>query len=166
MNKQELAEITRSSRGALEAELAQLSDEQMLTPGVVDDWSVKDVLAHISAWERMFIDWIDALMRGDKPDRPEFFTDEWTDKVNARVYWAHRTDSLEVVLAEFHAMHEVMMEFIEGLSEEDLFDHARFPWANGREMAPWLRANADEHYDEHREQLEAWRRAQRERKSE
>jgi len=157
MNKQELAEITRSSRRALDEQLTGLSDEQMLRPGVMDDWSIKDVLAHISAWERMFIGWIEALMRGEKPDRPEFFTDEWTDKVNARVYSENRDRPLPDVRTESRASHEAILAMIDRLSDADLFDPQRFPWAQGREMAPWLRANADEHYDEHREQIIAWR---------
>ena len=160
MDKQELADITRSSRRALDEQLARLSDEQMLQTGVVDDWSIKDALAHISAWERMFIGWIEALLRGEKPDRPECFTDEWTDKVNARVYAENRDRALADVRQESQDSHEAILLFIDRLSDEDLFDPQRFPWAKGREMAPWLRANADEHYDEHREQIAAWRAKQ------
>lgn len=47
-------------RGALEAQLAQLSDEQNTMPGVVGDWPVKDVLAHLVAWEQMCLGWYEA----------------------------------------------------------------------------------------------------------
>jgi hypothetical protein len=157
MDKHELRDVTRSSRAALEEQIQNLNDEQMLEPGVVDGWTMKDVLAHISAWERMFIGWIEALMRGETPDRPEFFTDEWTDKVNARVYAENRGRALSDIRAESQASYAAILALIDRLSEAELFDPQHFAWAKGREMAPWLRANADEHYDEHREQIIAWR---------
>lgn len=157
MNKQELRDITSSSYGAFETELAQLSDEQMLQPGVVDDWTMKDVLAHISAWERMFIGWIEALLRGETPDRPEFFSEEWTDRVNARVYEESRERTLDDVRAASRASHAETLAFIDRLSDAELFDGSHFAWTKGREIAPWVRANADEHYDEHREHVIAWR---------
>jgi hypothetical protein len=157
LSKDELREVTIASRRALEAELAALSEEQMLLPGVVDDWTMKDVLAHISAWERMFMSWIESLMRDETPDRPEFFSQEWTDRVNASVYEENRDRPLADILRESQASHEAVLAFIERMTDAELFDQQHFPWAKGRAMAPWLRANADEHYDEHREQIIAWR---------
>lgn len=155
--KQELLEVTRSSRAALDAEITQLTDAQMLERGVTGDWSVKDSLAHISAWERMFIGWIDALMRGQRPNRPEIIGEAWTDSTNARLYDETRDKSLADVRAESQASYEAMLALIERLSEDELFDPQHFPWARGREIAPWVRGNADEHYDEHREMIARWR---------
>ena len=39
------------------------------------------------------------------------------------------------------------------MSDEELFDGSRFAWTNGDPLADWFRGNADEHYDEHLEQL-------------
>jgi hypothetical protein len=72
LNADELTSITRASHAALQSEIAQLSVEQLLTPGVIDEWTLKDALAHISAWERLFIGWIEAMMGGEWPDRPQF----------------------------------------------------------------------------------------------
>lgn len=159
-NKRQLAEVTRASRRALEAEIALLTDAQLLEPGVTDGWSIKDALAHISAWERMFISWLDALMRGERPDRPANMTEEWVNDTNARIHAEHRDDTLDDVRAESLASHEAILALIDRLSEAELFDPQHFPWARGRDMAPWLRGNADEHYDEHREHIAAWRAKQ------
>lgn len=156
MNKQELAEITRASRRALDEQLTGLSDEQILRPGVVDDWSIKDVLAHISAWERMCVGWFDALERGEKPDREALISQEWTDRMNARIYEENRDRPLADIRADSGSSHEAMLALIERVGD-GLFDANRFPWAGGRAIAQWVRGNADEHYDEHREQIVAWR---------
>jgi hypothetical protein len=156
-NQQELLEVTRAARAALDAEIALLTDAQMLEPGVTGDWSVKDSLAHISAWERMFIGWIDALMRGERPNRPEIIDEAWTDSTNARLYEENRDKSLMDVRAESQALYEAMLSLIGRLSDAELFDPQHFQWARGREIAPWVRGNADEHYDEHREMIARWR---------
>jgi len=156
-NKQQLTEVTRASWDALQAEIAPLSDEQLLQVGVTDGWSIKDSLAHISVWERMFMSWLDALMRGERPDRPANIDEAWVNATNARIHQEHRDDALDDVRAESRASHEAVLALIERLSEAELFDPQHFPSARGRDMAPWLRGNADEHYDEHREHIAAWR---------
>jgi len=158
-DKAALRAVTVQARAALDAELAGLSEEQMLEAGVIDDWSVKDVLAHIAGWERMFIGWLDALMRGERPDRPANIDEAWVNETNARLYRENGEKTLADVLAESRAAHEAMLALIDRLTEEELFDPNHFPWTRGHDMAPWLRGNADEHYAEHTVQLRAWRRA-------
>jgi len=158
-NKQQLADATHASRAALEAEIAPLSDAQLLEPGVTDGWSIKDSLAHISAWERMCIGWIEAFERGEPPDRPAVIDQQWTDNLNARIYDESRNRPLTDVRAESQASHDAVLALIDRLGDA-LFDPQHFPWARGRAIAPWLRGNADEHYDEHREHIAAWRAKQ------
>ncbi|MEX2227036.1 MAG: ClbS/DfsB family four-helix bundle protein [Dehalococcoidia bacterium] len=157
MNKQELAEITRSSWRALEAELVELSDEQMLLPGVGGDWSVKDVLAHISAWERMFIRDIEHVMRGEEPEQPELWTGQITGETNSRIFAENRDRPLADVHADSRASHETFVGVIDRLSDADLFDAQRFPQAYGNAIAPWFRDHGDQHYAEHHGQIARWR---------
>jgi hypothetical protein len=36
---------------AFKASYARLSDAEMMQPGVTGDWSVRDILAHVTTWE-------------------------------------------------------------------------------------------------------------------
>jgi len=36
---------------AFQASYAGLSDAQLMEPGVTGDWSVRDILAHVTTWE-------------------------------------------------------------------------------------------------------------------
>lgn len=38
--------------------------------GVVDDWSLKDLLAHLIAWDDLFIQWYLIGQRGGEPEVP------------------------------------------------------------------------------------------------
>ena len=71
MDKTELLAMIQSDRAQFDGLLATLSAEQMCQATLENDWSVKDVLAHIAAWERKCVGWIQAGFRGEKPDKPE-----------------------------------------------------------------------------------------------
>jgi uncharacterized damage-inducible protein DinB len=69
-----------AGRERLRAALATLSDRAMLDR-VDDEWTRKDVVAHLAAWERRFVDLLEKLRRGDWPD--EAYE---TDALNAQMY--------------------------------------------------------------------------------
>ena len=55
---------------ALEKFLAALAPEQMTEPGMLGEWSVKDVLAHLYEWEQMVLGWLITTERGETPAVP------------------------------------------------------------------------------------------------
>ena len=158
--KAELLTVTEASYQRLRDELAGLTDDEMREPHPPDGWSIKDVLAHISGWERMFTGWMDALLRGESPDRPDSIDQAWLDATNTRLYEESRDRSPEEVRIDAAEWHAAIMALIERMSEADLFDPRRFPYTGGDPVAPWVRGNADEHYDEHRAQIAAWKARQ------
>ncbi len=50
----------------LERNISDLSETDMLQQGVVGEWSIKDVLAHIVAWEQLFLNWYESRFRRNK----------------------------------------------------------------------------------------------------
>ena len=85
MTRDELLATVRRDRAALDGAVAQLRDAQKLEPVLDAGWSVKDVLAHISAWERTATRWLDEIDRGVMTQRPEVGD---VDATNARFYAA------------------------------------------------------------------------------
>ena len=61
----DLLAAIEKERGALETLLEPLTPEEMTDPGVVGEWSVKDVLAHLIEWEQMVLGWHATGLRGD-----------------------------------------------------------------------------------------------------
>ena len=51
MNREQLLNKLDKAWTALEESYAGLPDSQLTEPGVVDNWSVKDMLAHVTTWE-------------------------------------------------------------------------------------------------------------------
>ena len=54
---------------ALHESYAGLSDNRLIEPGVVDAWSVKDVLAHITTWEEEALKYLPLIAEGGRPPR-------------------------------------------------------------------------------------------------
>ena len=55
IDKSQLLDRTRRARAEWEALLAQVDDAHMVQTGVCGDWSVKDIIAHITWHEREMI---------------------------------------------------------------------------------------------------------------
>jgi hypothetical protein len=136
-----------AGRERLRAALAGLPDAAMLDRIDVV-WTRKDVIAHLAAWENRWVDLLERLRRGDWPnDEPE------TDALNARFHDADRDRSLGDVRDMEEAAWRRFLVAVEGMTDEELFDPRRFGWTQGDPFVEWVTANANEHIDEHLEQL-------------
>ena len=51
MNRNQVLAKLEQAWNSFRESYAGLSGEQLLQPGVVEDWSVKDLIAHVSWWE-------------------------------------------------------------------------------------------------------------------
>ncbi len=157
MTKSSLLDQIQSERGLLEETLARLTHAQMLLPGVDGDWSVKDALAHISAWERWMIDWTHSLGRGEKPDTPE----PWDiEKMNAGIYGRVKDIPLSRVLEEFRQSYWDSLALAESLSEDQLQTVHAETWPLGP-LWTGIAANTNWHYKEHRKDILKWLETQR-----
>jgi hypothetical protein len=176
MDKQQLLASIRSEREALDAAIAAMPFERMSEPLLDGGWSVKDVLPHVAAWERRIVAAVEhATGRGagaggqdaaeavagayaaeDAPAWPEpGWTLDRVDELNERDYQANRGRALDDVLAEARETYERALRCVEGMADADLFDAQRFAWTRGHALYRFVQANTDEHYREHREQIEA-----------
>ena len=149
MTKDELLANILRDRAALDALIASLSEAQILATELDDGWSVKDLLAHIAAWEARCASWLEGVARGVTPERPEV---QNVDASNAHDYATAKQQPLSDVLAESGAAHAAMLRSVGALSEADLADETRFGWPAWQTAS----SNSDEHYREHIQQIEAW----------
>ena len=78
--------------GKIERICFSLSEAEMLTPGVQGEWSVKDILVHLSAWEKYLLDRLSYVMTGQPPLYPAMTSWDDVHRFNAQVY-AENKDS-------------------------------------------------------------------------
>ena len=146
--KAELLESIRGARQSLEKKFAGLTPEQMVWPGSMDHWSVKDILAHLVDWEQRFIGWYQAGLRGEVPQTPApGYTWRELPRLNQAGYEQHKDDALEQVLERFQQSYWEILALVEGMTEGEIFDAKVYPWTGDSALLPWIAANTSSHYN-------------------
>ncbi len=126
-------------RERLEETVASLRREEMAESGVVGEWSVKDVLAHLADWEAHMLLWLAAARAGDAVAGPEPGL-SWRQlkEFNRRIYEAHRAEPLEEVLATFREVHGRFMAMVAAMPEEEMLARGRYALTAGKALYDWL----------------------------
>jgi hypothetical protein len=132
-------ERVEASWARLMEAISGLPEAQMAEPGVVGDWSVNDILAHVAYWEGRAIGTIERSLSGEP--EPEVAA-ETVDSINAGVYLERADWTTEQTLAELHGTHE---RFMAALRQHPTID------------PDLIEGDAWEHYDEHTVDIRAWR---------
>jgi hypothetical protein len=146
-SKEDLLAAIDKERGALETFLETLTPEQMIDPGVVGHWSVKDVMAHLVEWEQMCLGWYRAGLRDEIPPLPApGFKWNQTPQLNQQIYEKHRDRPLDEVLDHFQASHREILGVIQGLSNEELFTAGRYAWTKKNTMGTYFVSATSSHY--------------------
>ena len=154
--KAELLANVRTGCAKLESLLEALTPEQLTQPNVQDDWSIKDMLAHIAAWERFTIARLEAMRDMAPLKIPPVTSDEQVDAMNARVYAENQARPLAEVMADFQATHQALYTLVESLDEAFLQGAVPFEWGEGRPIWGMVAANTYWHYPEHQAAIEAY----------
>lgn len=158
--KEEIIEQILVERRRLENNLAKLTPKQLVEPGVVGEWSVKDILAHLTAWEKLFLGWYDAGKRGEVPETPApGYT--WSNYylLNDKIYKNNKDRPLEDVQKEFEEHYQYTLERVKGIPEEEWFEMKLYAWMEDRvHIARYIRANTGNHYRWAKSQILKWLR--------
>ena len=162
INKTALLVRMRDSYAAFEALLAPLSADQLCAPGVHGEWSIKDILAHLTIWQERVSTRLEAIARGEESPLDPIATDEQMHAFNNATVAASRARSLSEVQADFRAAVQRLSANVEATGEDALFEPGRFVWLDGRTMATSIAGNTFEHYAEHVPMIEACLVAQQE----
>jgi hypothetical protein len=126
-------------------------------PGACDDWSAKDLLAHLDAWNRMFLAWEEAGRRGEVVPKPaEGFTWAETPALNARIHAETADDAWDEVRVRLAESHARVISVIEGYRDEDLFTKKRYPWTGSTSVALYAGSATASHYAWARRLVEQW----------
>jgi hypothetical protein len=154
--KAELLERTRQEYDKIEQALAGLSEAQ-ISAAPEGDWSIKDLLAHLAAWQQILL----RFHVGKQPFAeavPGIDVDYVTSDINTindALYRRDRDRVLSDVLDTFRRSHQQMIATIEGMSDDELFAEYTPPGRDqGGQLIDWIVGDAYEHYMEHRETIE------------
>ncbi len=146
-SKAMLLSESKKEHEALEGLLATLNEEQMLKSGIIGEWSIKDLLAHLYEWEQMVLNWQAAGEAGERPGVPaEGYKWSQLPALNEVIRQKHLARPLNEVRAMCSASYHQIMEKIETLSEEALFTPGLYPWMNKNSLAAYFTSCTSSHY--------------------
>jgi uncharacterized damage-inducible protein DinB len=152
-----LADLAAARKELLDA-LVGLSDADLESPLGPGEWRIRDMLAHISHWNRWGLNRLRYIIRHGEGTEPPSAID--ADTVNQRIAEAWALHPMKDVLAEFECCYEDVVTFIRSLPPE----WAARTWQYGGEpmtLPRWF-GFAASHERDHAAQLRAWRATRQE----
>lgn len=160
MTKAKLLELLCSKRAEWDAVIAQVPQERMTEPGAAGDWSVKDIVAHLTYHERWYADRMHEVLRGEAYKPAELDMMHWEQR-NPIIYERYKDQPLEVVLSDSRQAFDRLIEGVQAHSEAFLTEPQTFEGAPGPVII-WqmLRGDVYEHYGQHIPSVTEWLAAQ------
>ncbi|MFX1485133.1 MAG: DinB family protein [Promethearchaeota archaeon] len=157
LTKVNIIDRIRMERRRLEKNIAYLSDDDMQESGVIGEWSVKDILAHLFDWEHRFLGWYDAGLRGEVPETPAPGL-KWSQLriLNQQVFEKHRDRKLKDVKDEFQSSFKKVLDTIERIPENDIFEIGRYKWTGKENIGGYILANTANHYRWAKSRIRSW----------
>lgn len=131
----------------LQESYAGLTDRRMMEPGVMDGWSVKDILAHVTTWEEEALKHLPTIMAGGRP--PRYVTFGGIDAFNERMSEQKRVLDLSDVQQQLTATHQRLIDFVRGVPADLLAPESR--------VRRRLRLDTYSHYPLHARAIREWR---------
>jgi hypothetical protein len=157
-DKQGILIALREEFNRWEALLASLSEEQITAPQLPENWSIKDVIAHLRAWQQRSIARLEAALLSRAPEYPPWPAQfdpeaERINDLNAWLYATYRDQPWSSVQRDWREGFLRFLELGEAIPEKDLLDAGRYTWLEGYALFDVLQGSY-EHHREHAEYLE------------
>jgi hypothetical protein len=148
MKRQQLLQKLDKAWAEFKESYAGLTDAQLTEPGVMGDWSVKDILAHVTWWEEEALKHLPLIIEEGRP--PRYSTQYGgIDAFNALMTERKQDLSLADVVRQQGETHRHLIEYIQSVPEEQFTRETRFRHR--------LRLDTYSHYPEHARAIREWR---------
>jgi len=153
MTKEEALARLTASRQALHQAIQGLSDQEMTQVQVEGEWTVKDVIGHVSSWEETLLGPLGRYADG-QPFEVQVIEDylAWNDEQAAR----KRNVPLREILDESAAVRQELASAASRLSGEQWEQPELFPWGERGTLTQALSGLAA-HEMEHVRAIRRWR---------
>ena len=159
--KEHILAALREKFESWEQLLSRLNEEEITAPQFDLDWSIKDVMAHLWAWQQISMARMESGLLNREPMYPQWILslgEDWeedSDRVNALTFEKNHEKPWVEVYQNWTSGFLRLLDLGNQIAERDLLDGDRYPWLRGHSLAFILVASYD-HHQEHLEKLLAW----------
>lgn len=162
-DKKQIITMLKAEFNRWEELLAGMSEEQITAPHLPSNLSIKDVIAHLRAWQQRSVARLEAALLNREPEFPRWPAEldpesEDADRTNAWIYETYREQPWSSVHRDWREGFLRFLELGEAIPEKDLLAAGRYPWLEGRPLSFILLASYEHHHEDHLEPLLAWLR--------
>ena len=150
MTKGRLLKRLESAWASFQESYAGLSEAELLEPGIAGDWSVRDIIAHVTWWEEEALTHLPLILAGGRPPR---YSVKYggIDAFNAQMTGQRKALSLAEVLQQRDDVHQRLIALIQSVPDDQL----------GGRFGRRLRLDTYGHYPKHEQVIRAWRERRR-----
>ncbi len=160
-NKQEIMTRLQKVFNSWQELIASLGPQEISTPLSPSTWTVKDVVAHLWAWQQATVARDEAALLRIDPDYPNWWRvmgpdpDEDVDRTNDYLYKLNQDKPWPRVYTDWKAQFSRYLELASQLPEKDLLEPGKYPWMGSYALMASTMGTLD-HHEEHLETLLAW----------
>jgi hypothetical protein len=147
MKRQQFLEKLDNAWREVKESYAGLPEARLTQVGVTEEWSVKDVLAHLTIWEEEALKYLPLIIGGGRP--PRYVTYGGIDAFNAQTIEKKRSLPLSEILRRLDATHRQLVDYLKSVPEEQFTTETRFRHR--------LRLDTYSHYPLHAKMIRDWR---------
>lgn len=161
-SKTELLQRMRAGREEWDALIAQIPDSARTEPVLAGGWSVKDLIAHVAAYENWTAAQIRAANEGREPTDRELYgveempddSEGWDlDRQNAAIYARYKEIPLAGVMTFSSQAFVDLVAAVEAVPDEDIARTGAQTWTGGTTLLEIIPGQCYAHYDQHADEL-------------
>jgi len=143
--------MSRSRSATLDL-LAKLKPGEIRKPKTQGKWAIRDVIAHIVAWEEEACKRLDLILQGKSGEIHYFDSRKEADTFNARAVRRHQDMTFPNLLKRAEEVRKDLVTRIKNLPPEEINNPAhRYP------VSAWLAEFAWTHEESHRSRIYKWK---------
>lgn len=109
--------------------------------------NIRDVLAHVYHWQKLFLTWYEQGMAGEKPNMPaEGYTWKMTPQLNKEIWKSYQQVELKLVEKKLKVSHVLLTNLMMEHDEIELFTKKKYKWTGSTSLAAYLISASSSHY--------------------
>ena len=161
-SKTQLLERMRDGRQEWDALIAQVPDSARTEPALPGGQSVKDLIAHVAAYENWTAAQIRAANEGRAPTNRELYgvdempddPESWDlDRQNAAIYARYKEMPLAEVMTFSSQAFADLIAAVEAVPEEDIASTGAHTWTEDKTLLEIVPGQCYAHYEQHADEL-------------
>ena len=135
------------------AEIAALLPEIDPQKHIYPDWTVKELLAHMTGWDDAVIASLRAHIGGMEPGTP---ASRGIDVYNAETVSTRESINFEAVKREWEQTRSILLDILRDMTEEKYMQPLVVPWGGDASVAQLIRVFIHHETEEHGKDLREW----------